>query len=207
MTTHICLIRHGETDWNASRRIQGQLDIPLNENGRNQALSLSTLCGNNFNSIYSSDLSRAHETAKMLANNIDVIKLPSLRERHHGLFQGLTANEAAQLYPEDYARYKSRDPDHQLETGESLMQFAMRVGAVMDELAKQHDGEAIAVVTHAGVLDIVYRKATGRPLQTPRDFAVRNCAMNWLSASKDGLKLEAWDDQCGLFKTETESVE
>ncbi len=207
MKTRICFIRHGETDWNASRRIQGQLDIPLNENGRNQALSLSALHDNNFNSIYSSDLSRAHETAKMLANNIDVIKLPSLRERHHGQFQGLTANEAEMRYPEAYARYKSRDPDYDFETGESLVQFALRVGAVMDALAKQHVGETVAVVTHAGVLDIVYRKATGRPLRTPRDFAVRNCAMNWFSVSGDGLKLEAWDDHCGLFKTETESVE
>ena len=207
MITRICLIRHGKTDWNASRRIQGQLDIPLNENGRNQALSLSALCDNNFNSIYSSDLSRAHETAKMLAKKLKVSTLPELRERHHGLFQGLTANEAEMRHPEDYARYKSRDLDFDFETGESLTQFAHRVYAVLDALAKQHDGEAIAVVTHAGVLDIVYRKATGRPLQTPRDFAVRNCAMNWLSASKEGLKLEAWDDHCGLFKTATESVE
>ena len=207
MKTRICLIRHGETDWNASHRIQGQLDIPLNENGRNQALSLSALCDSNFNIIYSSDLSRAHETAKILAKKLKVNTLPDLRERHHGLFQGLTANEAAQRYPEDYARYKSRDTDYDFETGESLVQFALRVGAVLNALAKQHYGEAIAIVTHAGVLDIVYRKATGRPLQTPRDFSVRNCAMNWLSASKDGLKLEAWDDHGGLLKTSTDSVE
>lgn len=207
MTTRICLIRHGETDWNASRRIQGQLDIPLNENGRNQALSLRLPHDINFTAVYSSDLCRAHETAKILTKKLKVSTLPELRERHHGLFQGLTANEAEMRHPEAYARYKSRDPDYDFETGESLTQFALRVGAVMDALAKQHDGEVIAVVTHAGVLDIVYRKATGRPLRTPRDFEVRNCALNWFSVSKDDFRLEAWDDHCGLFKTATESVE
>ncbi len=204
MTTRLCLIRHGETDWNASRRIQGQLDIPLNENGRNQALLLSS-SRHNFSAIYCSDLSRAIDTAKMLAQGRKVSTLPSLRERHHGLFQGLTANEAKMRHPEAYARYKSREPDYDFETGESLTQFAQRIDAVLDELIKRHSTETFAIVTHAGVLDIVYRKATEKPLQTPRDFAVRNCALNWFSVSKDGLKLEAWDDH--LFKTATESVE
>lgn len=195
MKTRICLIRHGETDWNASYRIQGQLDIPLNENGRNQALSLSELCDNNFNSIYSSDLSRAHETAKLLARDAEVTKLPSLRERHHGIFQGITANEAAQRYPEHYARYKSRDPDHDLETGESLKLFAYRIDGVLDELIKRHCGEAFAIVTHAGVLDVIYRKATGKLLSAPRDFTIRNCSLNWFRHDPEGLHLESWDER------------
>ncbi len=205
MTTRLCLIRHGETDWNASHRIQGQLDIPLNENGRIQALALSA--PNRFSAIYSSDLSRAYETARIFAGDAEVIKQPSLRERHHGLFQGLTADEAAMRYPEKFRRHKSRDPDYDLETGESLMQFALRVGAVLDALAKRHDGETIAIVTHAGVLDIIYRKATGKPLYAPRDFTIRNCSLNWFYTSDNGLKLEVWDEHYDIFKTAAESVE
>jgi 2,3-bisphosphoglycerate-dependent phosphoglycerate mutase len=195
VTTRLCLIRHGETDWNASHRIQGQLNIPLNENGRIQALSLGALSDNNFDAIYSSDLNRAYETARMLAGDAEVVALPSLRERHHGLFQGLTASEAALRYPEEFCRHKSRDPDYDLETGESLMQFALRVGAALDALAKRHEDQTIAIVTHAGVLDVIYRKATGKPLNAPRDFTIRNCTLNWFRHDPDGFHLDSWDER------------
>ena len=193
MATRICMIRHGETDWNKSRLIQGQIDIPLNENGKSQAMSLGVMHG--FCAVYSSDLSRAHETARMLAGDAEVIRLATLRERHHGIFQGITASEALQRYPEHYARYKSRDPDHDLETGESLTQFARRIDDALGELIMRHSGETFAIVTHAGVLDVVYRKATARPLSAPRDFAIRNCSLNWFRHDTEGLHLESWDER------------
>ena len=96
MTTRICFIRHGETDWNVDKRIQGQTDIPLNETGRAQALAMAfNAAHHNFDAIYSSDLMRARDTAKMLAarRGLDIKILPQLRERHFGIFQGLTAAE------------------------------------------------------------------------------------------------------------------
>lgn len=210
MTTRICFIRHGETDWNVTKRIQGQTDIPLNETGLGQALAMALNATHyNFSAIYSSDLSRAFETAKMVAERrgLEVRTLPHLRERHYGIFQGITADEVAKRYPEAYANYKARDPDYDFETGESMVRFAGRVSEVIDDLARHHSGQTIAAISHAGILDIVYRKATGRPLHTPRDFVIPNCALNWFSFDGQGWHLEEWDDHHYLSKVLMESAE
>ena len=200
MTTRICFIRHGETDWNVDRRIQGQTDIPLNETGRAQALAMAfSAAHHNFDAIYSSDLMRARDTAKMLAERrgLDIKLLPQLRERHFGIFQGLTAAEGKVSQPEAHARYLARDPDYDFDTGESMHSFAARVEAAVREMTRHHAGQTIAAVTHGGVLDILYRKATGKPLHAPRDFNIPNCALNWFrfdGHGSNGWHLEAWDD-------------
>ena len=208
--TRICLIRHGETDWNVDKRIQGQTDIALNDTGHKQALAMAfNAAHHDFSAIYSSDLARAQATAKMLAERrgLEVKTLPQLRERHYGLFQGITAKEGAQRHPEAYARYMARDPDYDFETGEDMLAFAARVGAAIENMTRHHSGETIAAVSHAGVLDIVYRKATGRPLHTPRDFVIPNCALNWFRFDGQGWHLEAWDDHHYLARVLTESAE
>jgi 2,3-bisphosphoglycerate-dependent phosphoglycerate mutase len=210
MTTRICFIRHGETDWNAEKRIQGQTDIPLNETGRGQALAMAfNAAHHDFSAIYSSDLCRAYETAQMVAarRGLEVKTLSQLRERHFGKFQGITAEEGAQRFPEAYAHYKARDPDYDFETGESLLLFAERIVAAIDSLNRHHAGQTIAAICHAGVLDIVYRKSTGRPLHTPRDFATPNCALNWFRFDGHGWHLEVWDDHHHLAKVLMESAE
>lgn len=198
MATRICFIRHGETDWNVTKRIQGQADTPLNETGLAQASAMAINAAHyNFSAIYSSDLSRAFETAKMIAERcgIEVRALPHLRERHFGIFQGITAVEMEKCYPDAYTHYRARDPDYDFETGESMVQFAGRVREVIDDLTMRHRNQTIAAICHAGVLDIVYRKATGRPLHTPRDFVIPNCAINWFRFDGQGWHLEAWDSQ------------
>lgn len=210
MTTRICLIRHGETDWNAIKRIQGQTDIPLNETGHAQALAMAFNAGHyDFGAVYSSDLCRACATAEMVATRrgLEIKKMPQLRERHYGIFQGITADEGAQRYPEAYAHYKARDLHYDFETGESLIDFAQRVTDAVELLVRQHSGQIIAAVCHAGVLDIVYRKATGRPLHTPRDFVIPNCALNWFRFDAQGWHLEAWDDHHHLARVLLESAE
>jgi len=208
--TLICFIRHGETDWNVGKRIQGQTDIPLNETGQRQALAMAySAAHHNFHAIYSSDLQRAHNTASALAErrHIDVRPLPLLRERHYGIFQTITASEGAERYPEAHRLYKARDPDYDFETGESMVAFAQRVHAAVREMTRHHAGETIAAVSHAGVLDILYRKSTGRPLHTPRDFVIPNCALNWFRFDQHGWHLEAWDDHHYLSSVIKESVE
>jgi len=215
MTTRICFIRHGETDWNVEKRIQGQIDIALNDTGVRQALAMAfNAAHHNFDAIYSSDLVRAHDTAKMLAERrgLDIRIFPQLRERHFGIFQGLTAAEGLQRHPEAHARYKARDPDYDFETGESMRAFAARVEAVVEELTHLHPNQTIAAVTHGGVLDILYRKATGRPLHTPRDFSVPNFALNWFRFEKQGGEkivwhLDAWDDHHFLAQVIKDSAE
>lgn len=208
--TRICIIRHGETAWNVEKRIQGHTDIPLNATGRAQALAMAfNAAHHRFNAIYSSDLARALETARVLAQREDqeVTCLPQLRERHFGLFQGLTAAQGAERYPEAYTHYQTRDLDYDFETGESLRRFTERVSEAIDWLVRHHGGQTIAAVSHSGVLDVIYRRATGRPLHTPRDFAIPNCALNWFHFDSQGWHLEAWADRHHLHEVLTEAPE
>jgi len=197
MTTRICFIRHGETEWNAEHRIQGQTDVALNQTGVRQAMAMAfNAAHHNFDAIYSSDLMRAHDTAKMLAERrgLDIIKLPLLCERHFGIMQGLTAAEGKEKNPEAHAHYIARDLEYNFETGESMRAFAARVEEAVKEMMRHHPNQTIAAVTHAGVLDILYRTCTGRPLNTPRDFSIPNCALNWFCFNSQGWHLDAWDD-------------
>src|SRR5512135_3025742 len=208
--TRICIIRHGETAWNVEKRIQGHTDIPLNATGRAQALAMAfNAAHHRFSAIYSSDLVRALETARVLAQREDLEMkcLPQLRERHFGLFQGLIAAQGAERYPEAYAHYQARDLDYDFETGESLRRFSERVHEAIDWLVRYHGGQTIAAVSHSGVLDVIYRRATGRPLHTPRDFAIPNCALNWFHFDSQGWHLEAWADRHHLHEVLTEAPE
>ncbi|WP_295444308.1 histidine phosphatase family protein [uncultured Thiodictyon sp.] len=212
LQTRLCIIRHGETDWNADGRIQGHTDISLNEAGQAQARVLAMACNaahQCFHAIYSSDLARARETAQVLAQRAghEVRQLPQLRERHYGIFQGLTAPEGAEHYPAAYAHYLARDPDYDFETGESLCAFAQRVAAGIDWLARHHLGQTLAVVCHSGVLDVVYRRATGRGLTTPRDFAIPNCALNWFHCDAQGWHVDVWGDRHHLGSVLTQPPE
>ena len=197
MTTRVCIIRHGETDWNLESRIQGQIDIPLNETGRAQALAMAfNSAHHRFTAVYSSDLARAFETATALGEREDlqVKTLTQLRERHYGIFQNITKTEAPSKYPEAYALYAARDLYYNFETGENLTEFAQRVLDIFDWLARHHRNEQFAVVCHAGLLDIMYRHATGRPLETERDFHIPNSALNWFHHDGHDWHLEKWDD-------------
>lgn len=198
----LCLVRHGETTWNAERRLQGHLDIPLNTVGREQArLSAAQLPADLFNVCYSSDLSRAFETARALCaeRNLTPQPLPALRERHYGCFQGLTYDEAAEQHAAAYARFTARDPDYVLPNGgESLRGFQQRILDCIHALAQRHAGETVLIVTHGGVLDIAYRLATGKPLEAPRDFPILNAALNWIAADGPQWRLLSWGEQAHL---------
>ncbi len=210
VTTRICFIRHGETDWNVDKRIQGHTDIPLNATGRAQALAMAfNAAHQRFQAIYSSDLMRTMDTAQALAQREDqaVKPLPSLRERHYGVFQGITADQGALQFPQAHAHYVARDLDYDFETGESLRGFAGRVAAGIDWLVRHHSGQTIAAVSHSGVLDVIYRRATGRPLHTPRDFLIPNCGLNWFHFDAQGWHLESWADRHYLHDVLSESPE
>ncbi len=195
--TRLCLVRHGETAWNAEHRVQGQLDVPLNECGRAQAQALAqALAAERFGAIYSSDLSRARETAAPISKllSIPLMLDAGLRERHYGIFESLTYAEVRARYPEDYARFEARDPRFDFRTGESLKGFSERAVRCVRALAGRHPGESILVVTHGGVLDKLYRFITGLPLSAPRDFGIPNCAINRIEASSSRWTIFSWAD-------------
>ncbi len=203
--TTLCLVRHGETAWNAERRIQGHLDIGLNDTGRAQARATATgLAGERFAAIYCSDLGRARDTASAAAERLTLqpVPMPSLRERHYGAFQGLTYEEARARFPDQYLRFAARDPAFAFsEGGESLETFRTRIAAALEAIARRHAGTRVLVVTHGGVLDIAFRLATGRSLDAPRDFEIPNAALNWIAFEDGRWRLLDWADRRHLAAT------
>lgn len=200
--TRICLVRHGETDWNAERRLQGHLDVPLNATGLAQArATAANLASERFAAVYTSDLQRARQTAAeaVRALGLEVALEPRLRERRYGVFEGLTYAEAQARYPEDYRRFQERDPAFAFpQGGESLETFAARIRGALETLAARHAGAQILVVTHGGVLDIAHRLTSGKSLASVRDFLIPNAALNWIEYTGNRWRLLAWAQQAHL---------
>ena len=199
--TRIVAVRHGETAWNVELRMQGQLDIPLNDVGRWQAQRLAAaLADDAFDAIYASDLARAYETASIVARvqGRDVIADRGLRERCFGVFQGLTFDEVAARWPDDARRWRQREPDFAPEGAESLTAFAERCVSAVARIAAAHAGQSIAVVAHGGVLDSLYRAAARAPLQPARSWALGNASINRLLYTPQGFALVGWNDTAHL---------
>ncbi len=195
MKTTIWLVRHGETDWNASRRLQGSTDIELNSVGHAQADAVARRLGViGFDAIYASPLARTIQTATPLVaqRGVSLQLIPDLAERHFGVFQGLTPEEVLQQYPEDHLRWQARDPDFCPQGGESLRDFSQRVRAALQTLVSQHLGQTVAVFSHGGVLDIIYRFAKQLDLQVSRDWPIPNAGIQQLSASAHGIDVLDW---------------
>jgi 2,3-bisphosphoglycerate-dependent phosphoglycerate mutase len=207
MTTRILFIRHGETAWNRIKRIQGHIDIPLAETGVVQAQRLAERLAREahgdrrLDAIYSSDLQHAQQTAAptALALGLAVRLVAGLRERAYGVFQGHDSGEIAQRYPDDYARWQTRDPGFAPEGGESVRTFYHRVVHAVEAIVQAHPGERIACVTHGGVLDCVYRYANGLRLDAPRDYALLNTSINTVAFESDGkARVLEWADVAHL---------
>lgn len=200
--TRIIAIRHGETAWNVDSRIQGQLDIPLNEKGRWQAqrAARALAARGPVAAIYSSDLLRASETARSISNATGplVVTDQSLRERAFGSFEGQTFNELEATWPEETVRWRQRDANWTPPGGESLICVRERVLQITHALAERHIGEQIVLVTHGGVLDALYRAATGLDLQAPRTWALVNAGINRLLWTPQGLIVVGWSDTAHL---------
>lgn len=202
--TQITAVRHGETAWNAESRLQGHLDIDLNDLGRWQAQRVGlALADSGISTIYCSDLCRAHNTALAISRAIsqhsgiapiDLRREPGLRERSFGSFEGLTYEQVSTLHPEDALRWKQRDPHWAPPGGESPTALHQRIATTLHAIAVQHPGEHIALVSHGGVLDMLYRLATGQALNAPRTWELGNCAINRLLYTPQALTLVGWAD-------------
>lgn len=195
--TRILAIRHGQTAWNADGRIQGHTDIALDAHGRWQAQRLARALGDeDLQALYSSDLSRARQTAAPLAARRGLaLRIESgLRERGFGEFEGLSFAQIERRWPEQAAAWRRRDPDFGARGGEVLREFRDRVLATVTRLARRHRGQGIALVTHGGVLDLLYREAARVALDAPRSWQLANAGVNRLLHSEQGLVLVGWGD-------------
>ncbi|VXB50732.1 histidine phosphatase family protein [Massilia sp. 9I] len=200
-STTILLIRHGETAWNAEKRLQGHLDIALNAEGERQAALLgAALALEPIDHVVASDLLRAHQTAEAIARGrgMAVGTDPALRERCYGGFEGLLYSEIAARFPLEFAAWQARDVDAVLplgaNRGETFRQFYERTTGAILAHAAAHSGKTIALVAHGGVLECAYRAALGLPLETPRDFKVLNASVNRFVAEQGALRLVSWGE-------------
>ncbi len=197
-STTLIFIRHGVTDWNRARRFQGQTDIELNAEGREQA----ERTGRRFDAqpisaIYSSDLARARQTAEPIARvlGLSLTLSEGLRERRYGVLEGRTHDELLRDHPEAYARWRAREPQFEPPGGgESLASLRIRVERQMQALARAHAGQVVVAVTHGGVLDCIYRIAAGLAIDAPRSFELRNASLNRIGWDGAAFSVLDWGD-------------
>ena len=163
--SHLCLARHGETDWNKRGILQGWLDVPLNAKGRHQAQALAAnLVASGFTAVWSSTLMRARETADIIAQ---VLQLPEplshegLKERHFGALQGIPKSELAEQNPVLLEQILRRNPAAEFVGGESMAEFSDRVLRACVEIGSRHRGDRVLVITHGWGLDVVLRHTSG----------------------------------------------
>jgi probable phosphoglycerate mutase len=201
IATRIIAVRHGETAWNVENRIQGQLDIELNETGHWQARQLArALRDEPIDAIYSSDLVRAHATAMAAAAGFagpvarEIVACPGLRERAFGVFEGQTFTDIETQWPLECRRWRQRDPHFAPEGGETPLQVLERVRLTVRTIAQEHPKQQILLVTHGGVLDMLYRIATHQEVTAPRTWELGNAAINRLLWTPETLSLVGWAD-------------
>jgi len=199
------MVRHGETVWNTEKRHQGHLDSPLTKTGQAQGQALAErLAGFNLQAIYSSDLMRALDTARLIDphRQLPIQSDTRLRERHFGIFQGLTLEEVRLRYPFEYERHQSHDPDYVIPGGESLRQFYRRTTEAFAELVGRQEEGTILAVTHGGVLVNQFKHVLDIPLEAHRRFSMLNTSVNIFSFSNGRWMLETWGDSQHLVDME-----
>ena len=199
--TELIVIRHGETDWNREQRFQGQIDVPLNATGHLQAQRLAqALAGERFDALLRSDLQRARQTVQPLEQALAHAALPQAgwREQSFGLLEGLDVPTIKTRHPDLWSQWLRHDADYALPEGESVRQFHARVLAALRALAQEHEGRRLLVVTHGGVLDMLWRTAHGLSLSGPRECAIPNTGINRLRWRGGTLDIVHWADDAHL---------
>jgi probable phosphoglycerate mutase len=199
--TDFVFIRHGETDWNRQQRFQGQIDVPLNTMGQAQAARLGErLSAERPDVLLSSDLGRALQTAAPLASAwaLPARLQPALREQNFGVLEGLDVPTIKQRHPDLWALWLEHRADFTLPGGESLRQFHARVLGAVRELAAQQPGQTLAVVTHGGVLDMLWRTVHGLSLDGLRTCEIPNTGINRMRWRNGTLEIVQWADAAHL---------
>ena len=196
-TTTLILIRHGETEWNREGRIQGHLDSALTPEGIEQARACGVrLRPESFDQVVASDLMRVRHTTALLTEGREFpIRFDTaLRERSYGIGEGLTYAELDSLHATYISSVRVTDPDFAVENSESRREFHTRVTTAMRQIAAQHAGHRVLVVTHGGVLGAIYRWLNKMPISSPFKVAIPNVAYNRIAVTGEAWKIEVWAD-------------
>lgn len=203
--TRLILVRHGETEWNRELRFQGQVDVPLNATGHTQAQRVAQrLMDDEVHQIISSDLARARQTAEPLAQLLarrglpDPVTHAGLREQSFGVVDGMRVDDIKREHPAAWNQWIDFHADYAFDGGESTRGFHTRVMAALRDLVRDHAGKTLVVVTHGGVLDMVWRSARALALDGPRQSHIPNGGVNRVLVHADAephrLDILEWAD-------------
>lgn len=193
----VVLIRHGQSTWNREHRIQGQLDPPLSDEGRQQAARLGArLSGRSFAGFYASDLKRAFETAELIGNAIgsDPEPMATLREIYLGEWEGLRSEEIAERYPQAWASWVEEPDWDCVPGGEGAAAFDARIGACMEEILSRHPHGDVLVVTHGGVIQVALHRIVGRASRGLFPFKIQNASMSVIEKRDDRMVIGSVND-------------
>jgi len=195
--TELILLRHGETDWNRELRFQGHVDVALNAIGLEQARRLGRrLAGEVAHGLYASDLLRARQTAQPVARELALASVTdaALREQNFGLVDGMKVDDIKAQHPRAWEGWLRFHEDFCMPEGESTRQFHARVMDAVYRMVAAHPGETVVVVTHGGVLDMIYRTARSLGLNGPRQSEIPNAGLNRVRVDETGIGILAWAD-------------
>ena len=195
--TELVLIRHGETDMNRELRFQGHVDASLNAVGHEQARRLGArMAGERADAVYVSDLLRARQTADPVASGLAIpyVTDTGLREQHFGRVDGMRVEDIQRDHPEAWAGWLRFEQDFAMPEGESTRAFHARVMAAVQRLVALHPAQTVVVVTHGGVLDMIYRTARSLGLDGPRQSEIPNAGLNRIRVRETAMEILAWGD-------------
>lgn len=191
LAAHVCMARHGETDWNIAGILQGWLDVALNDEGRRQALQLATVVADfGIDRIYSSPLSRALETAEIISAALGLaspVCHDGLKERNFGAIQGIPKSELADLNPVLLQKILRRNPACSFEQGESMDEFADRVLAAIVDIGHGNSGRRILAITHGWTMDVITRHIRNLPRSEILNMKRKNGEYLWLDVKRKSI--------------------
>ncbi|MBK7317747.1 alpha-ribazole phosphatase [Candidatus Villigracilis affinis] len=191
------LTRHGQTDWNIAGRYQGQSDTPLNETGLRQAEQIAKrLSSETIHAIYSSDLSRAANTAQSIADfhSLEIKKDSRWRELSFGDWEGLTYQEMSAHSPELFEAWMKDPLTISTPNGETLAQLAERVKAAFDEIKEEHADQTVLVVAHSGSLQSLLAVTLGVDLNRYWQFRISQASLSEMNVYEDSVVLNLLND-------------
>ncbi len=198
---NVYIVRHGETMWNAAGRIQGHTDVELTERGKEQARATARrLAGVNFGVAYSSDMSRARDTALIILGEREtpLHSVPELREYNKGVFEGLTPEEYRQRYPEYFQASLVNDLDFAPPGGETIRQCQARLSAFVSALKGNHPDEDVLLVGHGGSLRSGIVALLDLPLEANWKFVMHNCALSVVRIYSNNAVMHLYNDTSHL---------
>ena len=186
--TQLCLIRHGQTDWNLEGRYQGQSDVPLNEKGLEQAKSLiGKLKGQTFASIYTSDLMRAQQTAEPIADLLGIpIQIePRLREINQGEWEGVLVDDIRARYAKIWSQRTIDPANVRPPGGETVREVATRVYAALDDVARLFPTDNVIIVSHGLSIATAICRDKGIPVGQAYTVIPDNVQPTWMEWHPD----------------------